>query len=528
MKKTWKKILCSLMLAPCMFWATACGDPEDPDNLTTDLTVEQQQEAYTTLRTLASTLLDNDGSKDQVYKLNSKTTFKPSVDISYAGLNEESKTIAEGENYLLGNTVTRASNVYGAYKKNNIGYINRIIEENNGTEEGTIQTREEDIVRYSGNKYVLYKKTNEQKIKSYVDNTYAKNTIILDADYFLDNNYYYQVDSLFSLFENVLNFENYKDGLVGASSYFIAESKVNNAENLDFSEYVNYDYKFSITDGVYTFELSSVINLQNAPVVYLEDGYMLGDANIKLTFNSEKILSLGFKYSTQMIQHVSSESYFDGWVEQQFESDNYVKYINARNVEINLDFNASFDETYYNQNVSDYVGTGENGAVQNQLSRIVLVVNNDRIEIVAVCGENLMDAVVNGLRDYMLDNGLTFKSAVVDVVKQIFVTENDLVPSYDIEVYVICENNSSEYAPVSITVNIVGYEDLSGEVVLVENRNLYESIKAVWGLEDEQIVGIFSDAERTHKLSTDALVSEGMTIYVVLEDGWSPIPPEMR
>ena len=528
MKKSWKKILCSLMLAPCLFWATACGkDPEDPNNLTTDLTAEQQQEAYTTLRTLASSMLENDGSKDQVYVLNSKTIFKPSVDVSTAGLTEENKLIAEQENYLLGNTVTRESKIYGAYKKNNIGYVNSIVEESDGSEEGFVRINEEDIVKYDRNRYVLYSKNGEQKTKSYVDGSYAKNAIVLDKDYFVDNNFYYQLDALFEILDEVTNFENYTGDVVDLASYFITDSKVNNADILDFSEYVNYDYKFSLTSGVYTFELTSDINLQNAPVVYLEDGYLKGTSKLKVDFDSEKITSINFNYNTDMVKHYSSESYFDGWLDQTFDSSSYLKYIESRTVGISIDFNASFDDSYYNQNVSAYVGTGENGAVQNQLTKIILIANTEIIETQAVYGSNLMTAIVDGLRGYMLINDLTFKDAIIDVREQIFVTDEDLVPSYDVEIYVRLDSASTEYETTLATINIIGFEDISGEIQLVTNRNLYDAIKAVWGLSDEQIVGIYSDAGLQNKLATSTLITEDMVVYVVLEEGWSPIPPEM-
>ena len=57
--------------------------------------------------------------------------------------------------------------------------------------------------------------------------------------------------------------------------------------------------------------------------------------------------------------------------------------------------------------------------------------------------------------------------------------------------------------------------------------NLYDTFKSVWGLSDEQIVGIYSDAGLQNKLATSTLITEDMVVYVVLEEGWSPIPPEM-
>jgi hypothetical protein len=67
---------------------------------------------------------------------------------------------------------------------------------------------------------------------------------------------------------------------------------------------------------------------------------------------------------------------------------------------------------------------------------------------------------------------------------------------------------------------------MSGEINLGLNRNLYDSIKAMWGLTDDQLLGIYSDEALENKLSTDTVVSEGMRVYVVIVDGWSHIPPE--
>ena len=151
------------MLAPCMFVATACGDdPEDPKNLTTDLTIEQQQEAYATLRTVAAAALNNDGTKDQAYAMHYAREVRDVVNLDNAGLTAENRTLVESSARLdCADNITRT--VYGGYKANNTGYRNEILKMFNSDGTNSSTEIDSEIVKYNGQYYELYQNSDNDK-----------------------------------------------------------------------------------------------------------------------------------------------------------------------------------------------------------------------------------------------------------------------------------------------------------------------------------------------------------------------------
>ncbi len=537
MKKTWKKILCSLMLAPCMFWATACGDPEDPDNLTTDLTVEQQQEAYTTLRTLASTLLDNDGSKDQVYKLENGRWTNKIYDFTDSGLTGFALDEAKSLTNNIDNTINSKTSYVG-YKSNSTGYNLVSVEEKGTEDEESTTTTVSNITKYNGQKYVNYTNDGTNKVAAYVSNSHAKNEYLLepeDLNMGLDNEF---IEELLEIVDDGENFDGFKETLQRWAFRLMTRLQVFGGTDEDLDNFIDNEmqdltatYKLSLVEGDYVLSLDTSAHIEDRisyPLEHIADSYFR--SNVDVVFNNDRIKSINIDYNNGIITEFTCKSYWnnDIFAGYEFLDTDVMRCDSTYKERAYIEFGTEFDNTFFNQDVSSYVGTGENGAVQNQLSTITIIADSNEEVTKVPYGYNFWDAVRAALANYTLGTDLEVLDifTVTDGVA-LNIGEQDIVPSYDITVYVTIGEPPVEKELVDVTVYITntGSEEICSFFL---GDNIYDIFKAVWGLEDEQIVGIFSDAERTHKLSTDALVSEGMTIYVVLEDGWSPIPPEMR
>ena len=525
MKKSWKKILCSLMLAPCMFWAVACGDnPDDPNNLTVDLTAEQQQEAYTTLRTLASSMLDNDGSKDQAYIFEYAVEKGINKNIDNAGLTEENKNIVNAS-HILDLTDKTTQTVYGGYKTNNEGYyVSKLVYDGKNVAESYTQNYSE-IVKYQNSQYNVYSNDNGEKTISKVTNDYSKNKVLFDRDV-LEETEANRMNEFLNLINSSNVYSDFKSTLSTWISRTIAEDRVENYNNINFAEYISSNYSYSLKDGVYSLVVGIGLDATNSALRFLEDGNLIGKGEIVINYKSDAVQKITLDFDSTMKLEESPARLFGDIVQQEFRTEDKVVTTNCMNTNMVLDFSAEFDNNFLNQSLSDYNGQGDNNAILNRQSKVQIVCDYACVQTKLKSGENLIKGISDYLSPILADANCRIDVVYWDESYISEITSFDVVPSYDIKVYVKIVEASVSYAPATIIANFVEQEDISGEIVLCLNNNLYDEIKAVWGLTDDQIVGIYSDADLENKLPTSTLVSEGMTIYIVLEDGWSPIPPE--
>lgn len=527
MKKSWKKLLCSLMLAPCMFVATACGDdPEDPSNLTTDLTIEQQQEAYTTLRTVAAAALNNDGSKDQSYTMQSNYSYKQTINIDNAGLSEDNKEYVESNvNLQTSNGIVKT--LYGGYKANNTGYISEVVKfvDESGLTQGTATNFE--IVKYNGQYYELYSKDKEDiKELSKVNNVYAKNVIPLSDDMLLNNMNYEKIGGVLEQTSND-TFDQFKDSLFNLSGKAIAENSVSNVEDKDFLQYINSAYAFTVTDGVYSLTLDVVLDANGSDLDYLEEGVLSGVGKVCLSFDAHGIKKLDVNYTANMTSKKNPAAVLAEYVTQSYTADDFVTVVKTNEVKLSLDFTASFDESFYGQELTGYVGSGPNGEVQNtKVNTNLYVINSTLDESIIVdyliYNDNLLDSLKEKIAPVLNDYGLFIQSCyIIDADgNKVDVDESTLVPSTEFSVYVELTDEVREFVETNVTIFVVNdsSENLCSFYI---DDNLYNEVKAVMGLTDEQIAGIYSDAELENLLDSSTLITENMTVYLVLNSSVS-------
>lgn len=512
------------MLAPCMFVATACGDdPEDPSNLTTDLTIEQQQEAYTTLRTVAAAALNNDGSKDQSYTMQSNMENTENINLDNSGLTAENRTMIENSSRLNYSTSINRS-VYGGYKSNNTGYRIESLKTSDNYYNHTETVAE--IVKYNGQYYELYQNDNDNKSLFKVNNVYAKNTFVINENELFEGIDYQDLYYLFQYAKDNTTFNAFKDVLVDWTTETIAESKIQNVESVDFSDYISTQYAFSVTDNVYTLKIDLTVDATNAVVVYLEDGVLTGDGSVTISFDKDSIKRLTFDYNSVMTSKSSSASVFLEDVNQEFTANDVVVETKTKSVSVGIDFTTAFDDNYFNQSLEGYTGTGSDGEVKTVEVEGTLSLANANIDDSVVVAkfnynDNLLSSIENELSYILGVNNLFIQSCYFivdgDLIK---ITENTVVPSTEFSVYVELTDEVREFVETNVTIFVVNdsSENLCSFYI---DDNLYNEVKAVMGLTDEQIAGIYSDAELENLLDSTTLITENMTVYLVLNSSVS-------
>ena len=289
-------------------------------------------------------------------------------------------------------------------------------------------------------------------------------------------------------------------------------------------------YKLSVVDGNQSLSLDTSAIVEDRvshPLGHIADSYFR--ANVGIVFSKDRIKSINIDYNNGIVTEFTCESY---WHDSEFcgvvfTDDDVMRCDSTYKERAYIEFGEQLDNDFFNQNVSDYVGTGENGAIENNLTTININVGNIEKTINVPYGVNFWSVVGAAVSEYT--NGTDLEMLDMFSIKDgvVFnIGEDEVVPSYDITVNITLGVPPVEKVSTSVTLYITNTE--SEEIcTFFIGDNLYDTFKAVWGLEDEQIVGIYSDAGLQNKLATSTLISEDMVVYIVLEDGWTPIPPEM-
>lgn len=532
MKKSWKKLLCSLMLAPCMFFATACGDdPEDPSNLTTDLTIEQQQAAYATLRTVASSVLNNDGTKDQSYILENTKSQHREYDLSHTGLTgallqeavEQTTGIAE----WMDSTVS-----YFGYKTNNIGYSLTNKQVKTTQDSQAIRTTSSSITKYNGQRYVNYLSDGTTKTTAYVGNDYAKTEYIADVKKISDESEYYIISEMLDIATENQSYDNFKE-LIGkwAATHMykaccVDEYDVLYEEICNMQDNLKITYKLSMVDNNYVVDLKVSLNFDDIvtfPLDHVGDAVITGD--MELVFTETKFISFNFNYETIVTTEFECEAMFatGNFENHVFPEDSYISGSTFRRGKMSLNFDSLFDNNFFNQSLEGYVGTGENGAVENQVSNVTIYTGNDEIGVVSIkvpYGQSLKTAVMNKMNTVLHGSKYEVYEMYVSEYFGELVTDATLVPSYDIDIYLtLFDTTVPEDTFVTFNIVIIDKE-IEVEMTCVDFEKIKDIVKSMFNLSDSDIVGIYADASLETEIAYDALVEEGKNVYVKVVDGW--------
>ena len=534
MKKSWKKLLCSLVLAPCMFFATACGDdPEDPSNLTTDLTIEQQQAAYATLRTVAAEVLNNDGTKDQSYILENTKTHHRVYDFSHSGLPEDLEQIAL--DLTAGRDKTIDSKIsYVGYKANNTGYALTQTEFKGGADIESTKITQSDITKYNGQKYVNYSSDGTNKTTAYVGNDYAKTEYVADVKKISDESEYYIISEMLDIASDEQTYEEFKSllGRWAAARMFMSCSTGSFDElynSLEVGTDVNITYKLSIVDGQYvlTVDFDSFIeDVMTVPFEIVGNMYLKGGVDV--VFSDSSVISLTLDYETGVTTRFHCRGLWggeDGDVLGEFDypEDSYASGTGVVKGKTSIDFGYKFDNNFFNQSLEGYVGTGENGVVENNVSNVTIYTGNDEIGVVSIkvpYGQSLKTAVMNKMNTVLHGSKYEVFEMFISEYFGELVTDATLVPSYDIDIYLtLFDTTVPEETFVTFNIVIIDKE-IEFEMTCVDFEKIKDIVKSMFNLSDSDIVGIYADASMETEIADDALVEEGINVYVKVVDSW--------
>ena len=533
MKKSWKKLLCSLMLAPCMFVATACGDdPEDPSNLTTDLTIEQQQEAYTTLRTVAAAALNNDGSKDQNYVLENTTKFHRVYDLSHTGLTgalmQEAVALTTGIDERIDSKTS-----YVGYKSNNTGYSLVKSEVKTSSDLEPVKTSTSSITKYNGQRYVNYLNDGTNKTISYVANDYSKNQYVADLNKMGEGSSNYIIGEMLDIVDNDQTFDQFKP-LIGkwAATHILmschsGEYDYIYNEYLDTIEDLNYTYKLSMVEGNYVLTVDVAATIEDVVTWPLDHvGDMYANGGLDIVFTDKGIISLNMDYETGVTTQFTCESFFNGGnlAEQVYTDDNYIISTGVSNGKVAINFDSNFDNNFFNQNTSDYRGTGDNGAIENELFTLTIHTEIDDWGVITVnvpSGSSIKESVENGLESYL--NGTEYYIHSIYHVEgyENEIGDNEKLPSCDKDVYVRLANVNQIVTEITLNVTLVGHY-AEETVIALSNYPVYLLVQSLYGLQESDIIGVYTDEGLTQILDSNATTVDGMTLYVKVTNTWQP------
>jgi hypothetical protein len=354
---------------------------------------------------------------------------------------------------------------------------------------------------------------------------YSKDSFVIGEEDLLEGGDYQDLYFLFQYAKEAISFNDFKDKIVDWSAEAIADTKIQDADTIDFTEYLTASYAFSVTNDVYLLKINLSVDATNAAVVYLEDGVLTGNGTVTISFDNNSIRKLSFDYNSIMTSKCSPAKMFEGRVNQEFTPNDVVVTTNTNSIKVGIDFTTAFDDTYYNQVLSGYAGTGSNGEVENVKVNAVLGLANANLESSIVnakfsYNENLLNAIYNELSYILNINNLFIQDCYIitndDMIK---ITDTTLVPSTEFTVYVELTEEVREFVETIVTIY---YENGSSEALsMYTEDNLYSEIKAVMGLTDDQSAGIYSDAALEHLLDASSLITENMTVYLVLNENVS-------
>ncbi len=533
MKKSWKKILCSLLLAPCMFAATACGE-EEPENLTRDLSVAEQEQAYTKLKTLASNVFANDGSKDQSFVLEDKYATRTDYDFTNSGLTGELLNNAKQETSNYNNMLDKIT-VFAGYKNNHIGYSLIKTEKKDTSEEAAVKSTTLDITRYNGQRYVNYGNDGENKITSYVDSNYANNTYIAGVNLVNENSEFNELVEILDSVNEGATFETFKPLIERWAAIKMTNGAIDLNDGgsyddvLDNMDTLTSTYKLSLVDGNYVLNLDVNATMEDVvsyPLNHVADAVFT--ANVNVTFDENGISKIGLVYESGVTTEFTCKSYWlsDFYGTYTFKDIDVMKATTVRGGETVINFDYNFDDTLFNQTLTDYQGTGEQGVMENKRVSLKIQANEFYADVQVPYGSNLNAAVSAAMTEYLTTHNVKISNISL-VGSDTSFSGTALVPSYDIEVYVETIDNGYEYNTTTVIVNVLTH-GLEDEMQFNVGDNLLETIKAAYGVTDAEIIGIYSDAACTITYAANTEITENMVVYVKLDAAWSNIPPDVE
>lgn len=445
MNKKFKKAMLGLLVAPCMFLATACGTTPPPEDPVDTFDEADKSAAYVTLRNnVRDFKLPVNATKTAV-DIETKNKLEMAFDITNAGLPEQ---IAGMITMMSG----AMNGTYGTkykmgYSSDNTGYYVNL--DFNKTTNAFDTIDELEIVKKSGNDYLHYDKFMtseydeeqedyvdvEKKIVSKVDDKYAPNVFKLKSSEMENGGKLSDISGIFDYILANDSYEKFKTEIDTLASEML------NAEFDLTGQTVSID----IEEKDDAFVLKATLDLNNIsmpdPTGEMPVDTMSGnvDATMSITFDANAIQSSEMVAAMDLGATMKTNDFLElAQVDVTVGEDKTMGLSSKVEMTANVDFDAAFDETVMSTDTTSYLGTGENNTIENRKTDIILnYVGIYDSRYVYYSGNNTFGADFDlTLDDEFLESNITIDGIYWDEACTDKVVAGDKIPSYDTKLYV--------------------------------------------------------------------------------------------
>ncbi len=374
MFKKIKKILACMLAFFCFFAVAGCA-PSDPADPTEPETPQGKTEAeiYTVLRTHATNAkVDVDTTQTTTAAVEFLMANNAEMDTSNSGLDEtsiEGLKDVMGEMLRDGGTGSRQEYVY---KTDGTGYVQNL--------SYNFETEKYDIVKSlnrttkSGDVYTnyLYKAElgygPEVKLASKVDDKYALNTYVLDANELLGEGS--EISGLIDSLKQYEALADFKDNIDELTGTLMGEAGAMFGELPE--QGVTISLKFEEKDSGYAFVATVVIDEMSVPAEQVdmpEDAEISVTASLVVNFTDNGIKSATMGIDATTAVSMKTKDLTGGMVSDE------TKFI-VLNIETKMNTSYAYGATIENIDetlalpIEGYTGTGEEGAIENRITEV--------------------------------------------------------------------------------------------------------------------------------------------------------------
>ena len=438
MNKKFKKAMLGLLVAPCMFLATACGTTPPPEDPVDTFDEADKSAAYVTLRNNVRDFKLPVNTTKTAVDIETKSESDINFDVTNSGLPEsitnefpssEDMSDISGTKYKMG------------YSSDNTGYYVNL--DFNKTTNAFDTIDEMEIVKKSGNDYLHYdydartvnSEKVETKIASKVDDKYAPNVFKLKSSDMEEDG---KLTDISGIFDYILANDSYEKFKTEIDT--LASEMLNSELNLT-GQTVSIDIEQK--DNV--FVLKATLDLNNVsvsdPSGRMPVDVLTGDvdATMSITFDANAIQSSEMVAAMDLSASLKTNDFLQLILPgMTVGEDKTIEISSEMEMTANVDFDAAFDETVMSTDTTSYLGTGENNAIENRETKI-------QLGYISIFDRD--DEPYNGnttfgadfdvtLEDQYLGSNITIDGIYWDKACTQKVLDGDKIPSYDTKLYV--------------------------------------------------------------------------------------------
>ena len=437
--------LAGAMVVPAMFSFVACG-PTDPS----DLTVEEKDQAFVAMKTLASNdLVEGKSIISKTYLKNNMT-----YDFTNSGLSEEMVTMMQS---------MMSSSAIETYQRNQKGYTaegegyNISEEKLSETDEYVID--EAEYIKKNDNEYRLYTYDTYESDDEVIEEKRAYN---ISADHakheYQDLSDSMQGFDLSAVAGDATTLEAFKDA---ATAYALESFIVEGSADTDG---VQASCDIELEDGVYTFSANLSVEDLNMVVEGVNMDASI-DATLEVTFTETQMLTYTANTSTELDGTMST-------AEMGLGGSGTIGISGSTIMNFENDYTQDYDPSLMPTDFSDYI-TSDN-PISNMYSSMYLNIDGYEDYIRGISFNEDADFSLENIlqwSDISADNATITLYLDEDMTIEANVTNMAKYPSYDLDLYAKFEANDGYTKLVVVSDEGYGYTELESLLAVAKGAN---------------------------------------------------------